>query len=176
MKPEVKAIVDAQRKSGAELINAVVSRAEIIASKKKDEIFYVDMVLDKEVNAYRKDDNGDYLRGTSYHIKISWFNLKSIILQSQEFGSLANRFVKEENFEALCLLLEKATISDLHVEVKAGLDKDNKPLVYINPFSKEEKPKVIEHDNFYDHLLELTLSQQAKEDLKEVRRSILLGK
>jgi hypothetical protein len=81
-----------------------------------------------------------------------------------------------ENFEALCLLLEKATISDLHVEVKTGVDKDGKPLVYINPFSKEEKPKVIEHDNFYDHLLELTLSQQAKEDLREVRRSILLGK
>lgn len=172
----VNEIVNDERKNGAvEVSGITVKNASVNNNEKNNENRYVVLTLDKEIDVYRKDkDTGDYVKGKHTSVVVSIYSVLAMIGENEDTAALRNYLAKEEHQDALEMLLNHANISLLLVDVHPAAEGDE-AVTYNNPFSRNPKPFVVQHDDTLAYMVSLNLSQKGKQRAEKIEDKILIG-
>ena len=173
---DVAKVVSDLVKDGAELVKGVVVRNAIVKDSKKenangDAQQYLVLTLNKDVNQYRKDDNGDYQPVVQPSCWVSLFGVLSHLSNNEKLAWSRNYFSR--NPQKLELLLSYATVDLIMVHVEPGTDDEGNAAVHVNPFSDTDKGREIEHEDIYTYITKLTLGDMGKKVLDTVLDNML---
>lgn len=107
------------------------------------------LTLDKEVDGYRQNDNGEYEPAKVNVIFVSAYSIGSILKDDENAAFAANHLMNHP--EALSVVLSRAKINIIQESVIAGTE-------YKNPFASSEDTTTFNHDVIINHIAKLTLS------------------
>jgi len=170
----VNEIVNDERKNGAvEVTGITVKNATVCNNEKNNENRYVVLTLDKEVEVYRKDkDTGDYVKGKHTSVVVSIYSVLAMIGENEDTCGLRNYLGKEEHQDALEMVLNRSTISLLLIDIHPAAEGEE-AVTYSNPFSRNPKPFVVQHDDTMAYMVALNLSQRGKQRAEKIEDKIL---
>lgn len=174
---DVKKVADKLVRLGAKRINnCVVRSASVIERDSYNTIVLrlntnVPMMVRKEL----EDGTEVWERGESNTVFITSISLNAVLGYNPELAAI-RRYLLEEP-EDLEMLLSYATVDVIQESVTAGTDDEGNPFTYVNPFSENGTERVIEHDSWYTHLINIDLGDTGydivddiKDALREARR------
>lgn len=112
----------------------------------------ISFTLDKPIDGYVADENGDFIEGKRNVIFTSTFALAGLIKESEELSWLANYIV--EHPKNLALLFNGASITIVQQLVGEGE-------IYSNPFTTKEVPDEVtfEHNTIINHIIDIKLGK-----------------
>lgn len=151
--------VAALLKSGAKRVdNLLIKRVNPVQEEKR---LRIDMVCDKPVAGYVKDDKA----GTFTRVEKTLFNTSSISIlrafeENEDLAWLYSYVSKNQAF-AIPVILSYATISIIQEDVVAGQ-------VYTDPFTGKEDAETLEHDNIYNHVVSIKLTDAGRQRVMDV--------
>lgn len=161
---ETKKVVDQLLKNGSKVVKGLKVTSVSISFEETHTRLAV--TVDTPVDGYVKDEKDNWVLGKTRTIFISLFNVTGLIKNTTEYGFAANQMV--ENPKGMLVLMSGATINIVQEPVKADTD-------YVNPFSekKDKEPYHVEHDNIFNHIVDITFSDFARRMLDQLAMSMV---
>ena len=146
---ERKDIIAQLLKEGAKSVKDVVIKNVTVTPTEK--YIRLGLTLDKEVDGYRANEDGNYVPAKVNVIFVSAFTIASLLKDDENAAFAANHLLSHP--DALGIVLSRAKITILQESVASGTD-------YKNPFSSENSDSVVfTHDAIINHISSLTLSE-----------------
>ena len=142
-----KEIIAQLLKDGAKSVKGLVIKNVTITQL--ESYTRLGLTLDKEVDGYRQNDNGEFEPAKVNVIFVSAFTIKSILQDNVEAAFAANHLVNHP--EALSVVLSRAEIDIVQESVVAGTE-------YKNPFVSSDTTTVFDHDTIINHISSIKLS------------------
>ena len=112
----------------------------------------VSLSLDDTVHGYTQNEDGTYADNGTNVIFVSLFSLVSTLRTIPGRSFIGNHIL--ENLDAIKVVLSGAKIDIIQEKVNEGDQ-------YVNPWSNNAAPKAINHDNYYNHVVNIKLDQFA---------------
>lgn len=145
---ETKEIIAQLIKNGAKEIKGVIVKNVTVTPM--DEYVRLGLTLDKEVNGYRVNDDGEYEEAKTKVIFVSAFTIAALLKEDDNAAFAANHLIKHP--DALGMIMSRATISIVQESVEAGAE-------YKNPFASESSDAtVFDHNTIINHVTDIKLS------------------
>ena len=154
--------VAALRKSGANEVKDL--RVVNVTVTEKDSWTRVALTLDKEVDGFVADDNGDYSKGKTRIVFLSLYTIAGVLKNTDDTMAIASYVVTHPT--ALQVLLSGATITILQQEVGANA-------TYTNPFTEEELQHESDHDSIFNYIASVSLSDKASRAVEKIEDKLL---
>lgn len=142
-----KEVVAQLLKNGAKDVKGLVIRNVTITQM--ESYTRLGLTLDKEVDGYRQNDNGEFEAHKTNVIFVSAFSIKSSLQDTDEAAFAANHLINHP--ESLSVVLSRAEIEIIQESVPAGTE-------YKNPFSSSETTTLFDHDTIINHVVGVKLS------------------
>lgn len=149
MKNYAQVVSDLRKNANIESVNGCVIKSTALTQRSNGDTV-VRVVLNKEVSAYVRNDDGDYVPSTSNIIYVVPFAFAKALEECEDVAFLSDYVNK--NPTIINAVLSYAKVDVFCEPVKAGDE-------YINPFSNKETPTVIENDNIYHHVANIRVSK-----------------
>lgn len=146
---ERKEIVAQLLKEGAKQIKDVTIKNVTVTPM--EEYVRLGLTLDKEIDGYRADDNGEYKEAKTNVIFVSAFTIAALLKDDDNAAFAANHLLKHP--DALGMILSRAKITIVQEQVVKGQE-------YKNPFASEDADTTMfDHDTIINHVITLTLGE-----------------
>lgn len=142
-----KEIIAQLLKNGAKSVKGLVVKNVTITQL--ESYTRLGLTLDKEVDGYRQNDNGEFEPAKVNVIFVSAFTIKSILQDNAEAAFAANHLINHP--EALSVVLSRAEIDIVQESIAAGTE-------YKNPFASSDTSTVFDHDTIINHISSIKLS------------------
>lgn len=149
MKNYAQVISDLRKNADVEFVNGCVVKGTKLVQRSNGDVV-VRVTLNKEVHAYTRDDDGNYVEGTSNIVYIAPFALARAIEECEDIAFLSDSVTT--NPIVINGVLSYAKCDIICQPVKEGTD-------YVNPFSNGEVAKVVKHDNVYHYCVNIKPSR-----------------
>lgn len=124
----------------------------------------VSFTLRNEVDGYRQDANGDWIKGKTNIIFSSAYAVAGVLKENDELAWLGNVILSNPN--CMNLLFSAAELSIIQQEIPAGED-------YVNPFSSNDKPTSKDYDWVVNHIVDIKLSKVGQKVYDKLMDNIL---
>ena len=160
---ERKEIIANLLKNGAKKVSDLVLKN--ITVTPMPEYVRLGLSLDKEVDAYRQDEEGDYEESKSNIIFVSAYTVSALLKDNEDAAFAANHLLKKP--EAFAVILSRAKVDIVQEKVAAGEE-------YHNPFNNDDTAVVFDHDTIINHLVDIKLSEVGMKRLDRLA-DIMLG-
>lgn len=126
----------------------------------------VAITLDKPVKAMVAQEDGSYVEGESNIIFVGNYSIVGALKENEDVAFAGNHLIQHP--KALNVILSGAKINIIQEAVTAGQQ-------YINPFSNNGAPTVVQHDSFYNHVFNIRLSAFGLKMLDKLAEKMLFG-
>ena len=126
----------------------------------------VAITLDKPVKAMVAQKDGSYVEGESNIIFVGNYSIVGALRENEDVAFAGNHLIKHP--QALNVILSGAKIKIIQDAVTAGQE-------YINPFSNNAAPTVVQHDSFYNHPFNIRLSAFGLKMLDKLAEKMMFG-
>lgn len=127
----------------------------------------VSITLNAPVKGYVADEEGNYSEGEVNVIFVSSFSVIAAFRNNSKTAFAGNYIAEHPN--CLQVLLSGAKIEIVQEAVIEGQE-------YINPWSSNSTPTLVEHDSYYNHITNIMeLSDISVELLKELAHMLMFG-
>lgn len=144
---ERKEIVAQLLKEGAKQVKDVTVKNVTVTPM--EEYVRLGLTLDKEVDGFRANDDGEYQEAKVNVIFVSAFTIAALLKEDDNAAFAANHLLKHP--DALGMILSRAKITVVQESVAKGQE-------YKNPFASEDADTtVFDHDTIINHITSLTL-------------------
>lgn len=156
----LKEIKTALIKEGAKEIKNLTVKNVTVAVK--ENYTRLGLTLDRDVDAYVADDEGNYKLGKSNVIFLSAFSVASMLRENEKTAFLGNKI--KDNPDLAEVFLSHATINIVQETVNAETE-------WVNPFKDEptdEDTVTYDHDVIINHLMGIELSETAIGYIKDI--------
>ena len=153
--------VAALRKSGAKSENVTIMNVTVTDCDKWTRIA---LTLDKEVDGYVADEDGEYRKGKTRIVFISLYSIASLFKNTDDTRAIASYVVAHPT--SLQILLSSAKGELLQEEIAANA-------TYINAFTGEEVENESDHDSIFNHLVSVTLSDKGLRAVEKIEDKLL---
>lgn len=145
---ETKEIIAQLIKNGAKRITDV--KIKNVTVTPMEEYTRLSFTLDKEVDGFRANENGDYEPAKTKIIFVSAYSIGAILKEDDDAAFAANHLIKHP--DALAMILSRATISIVQETVEEGVE-------YKNPFASDTaNTTVFDHNTIINHVTDIKLS------------------
>ncbi len=124
----------------------------------------VAITLDSEVHGYTQNLDGTYSDNGTNVIFVSLFSIVSALRTIPERSFICNHVL--EHIDAIKVILAGAKIDIIQEKVSEGEQ-------YVNPWSNKTEPKSINHDNYYNHVINIKLANFADIMMIEVAKKMM---
>ena len=124
----------------------------------------VSFTLRNEVDGYRQDTNGDWIKGKTNIIFSSAYAIAGVLKENDELAWLGNVILSNPN--CMNLLFSAAELSIIQQEIPAGED-------YINPFSSNGEATSKDYDWIVNHVVDIKLSKVGQKVYDKLMDNIL---
>lgn len=124
----------------------------------------VSITLDSEVHGYTQNPDGTYSDNGTNVIFVSLFSLVSTLRTIPGRSFIGNHIL--EHMDAIKVILAGAKIDIIQEKVTEGEQ-------YVNPWSDKAEPKTINHDNYYNHVVNIKLDDFANIMMIEVAKKMM---
>lgn len=159
---ETKEIVNNAIKNGAKIIKGLSVRNVLPTTM--ENYVRLGINLKESVPAYVVTENGDFQKGESHIIFSSTYAVGANLRDDDDAAFAVNHLINHP--EAMAMILAKAKIDILQIEVKAGD-------VYVNPFSENGEETVFDHDVIINNIIKIELSDFGKDKLDKLADKML---
>lgn len=149
------------RKSGAKSEKASVMNVTVTEC---DGWTRVALTLNKEVDGFVSDDEGNYSLGTTRVVFMSLYSIAGVLKNTDDTLAIASYVVNHPT--ALQILLSGAKIELLQQLVKANE-------TYTNAFTGEEQEHESDHDSIFNHIVALELSDKGLRAIEKIEDKLL---
>ena len=153
--------VAALRKAGATSENVTIMNVTV---KDCDTWTRIALTLDKEVDGYVADENGEYRKGTTHVVFLSLYSIASVLKNTDDTRAIASYVVAHPT--ALQILLSSAKCELLQEEIAANA-------TYINHFTGEEVENESDQDSIFNHIVSITLSDKGLRSVEKIEDKLL---
>lgn len=150
------------RKAGAKEYKDV--RVMNVTVTEKDSWTRIALTLDKEVDGFVSDDNGDYTKGTTRVVFLSLYSVAAVLKNNDDTLAIGSYVVNHPT--ALQILLSGAKIDILQQEVAANA-------TYLNHFTGEEVEHQSDHDSIFTHIVAIALSDKGSRAVEKIEDKLL---
>lgn len=150
------------RKAGAKEYKDV--RVMNVTVTEKDSWTRIALTLDKEVDGFVNDDNGDYTKGTTRVVFLSLYSVAAVLKNNDDTLAIGSYVVNHPT--ALQVLLSGAKIDILQQEVAANA-------TYLNHFTGEEVEHQSDHDSIFTHIAAIALSDKGNNAVEKIEDKLL---
>lgn len=154
--------VTSLRKAGAKEYKDV--RVMNVTVTEKDSWTRVALTLDKEVEGFVSDDEGNYTKGTTRVVFLSLYSIAGVLKNTDDTLAIAGYIVNHPT--ALQILLSGAKIDILQQEVTANS-------TYLNHFTGEEVEHQSDHDSIFTHIAAIALSDKGSRAVEKIEDKLL---
>lgn len=124
----------------------------------------VSFTLRNEVDGYRQDANGDWIKGKTNIIFSSAYAIAGVLKENDELAWLGNVILSNPN--CMNLLFSAAELSIIQQEIPAGED-------YVNPFSSNGEATSKDYDWVVNHIVDIKLSKVGQKVYDKLMDNIL---
>ena len=142
----IEIIAQLIKKGAKEVKNVTVKNVTVTPM---NEYVRLGLILDKEVDGYKIEDDGTYTPSKVKVIFVSAFTIAALLKEDDNAAFAANHLLKHP--DALAMILSRAQINILQQPVKAGEE-------YKNPFNDNADATTFNHDVIINHITEIKLS------------------
>lgn len=136
----------------------------ITIGDKVDEYQRISITLDKEVEQCVKDAQTGKVEHRMSNVVFTTTISAIAVLKESGAAFAANHI--QRHLEGLSNLFCDSKIDIIQEFVKDGTE-------YSNPFSSKDTKTTFEGDRYITHIIRLNLNDEAKQDLRELRRSMM---
>lgn len=150
------------RKAGAKEYKEV--RVVNVTVTDKNSWTRVALTLDKEVDGYVDDGNGNYSKGSTRIVFLSLYSIAGVMKNTDSTLAIASYVVNHPT--ALQVLLSGAKVDLLQQEVAANA-------TYLNHFTGEEVQHESDHDSIFTHIASLVLSDKGNNAVEKIEDKLL---
>lgn len=154
--------VAALRKSGAKEVKDL--RIMNVTVTDCDSWTRIALTLDKEVDGFVADEEGNYSKGTTRVVFLSLYSIASVLKNTNDTLAIASYVVNHPT--ALQILLSGATITLLQQEIGANA-------TYVNPFTEEETEHDADHDSIFNYIASVALSDKGNRAIEKIEDKLL---
>lgn len=127
----------------------------------------VAMTLQENVKGYVVDEDGvTYKEGEVKTIFISNYSIIANLRENDDVAFIGNWLV--EHKKALNVVLSDATVDIIQEVVTQGQE-------YTNPFSDNPTPTIVQHDNYYNHVVNIRLGKRGLASVEKIADKMLFG-
>lgn len=160
---EIQEVKNALLKNGAKEVKGLTIKNVTVTAM--SEYTRLGITLDKEVQCYVADSEGNYNLSATKIIFVSAFSIASLLKDNDDAAFAANHLVSHP--EAMAMIMSRAKINILQQSVAAGEE-------YHNPFSNnEDNTTVFDHDVIINYITDITLSDFGMKRLEKLADMML---
>uniref|UniRef100_A0AAU8ML08 Coat protein n=1 Tax=Geladintestivirus 2 TaxID=3233134 RepID=A0AAU8ML08_9CAUD len=160
---EKKLVIESLLKKGAELVKDVKVRNVTVTPQ--ENYVRLGITIDKSIKSFvTKDEGVTYEEGETKVIFISLFSVASILKDNDDVAFAVDSLIK--NPDSIKIILSRATINIIQEYVTGGEQ-------YVNPWSDNPIPTVIEHDAIINHIIDIKLSEFALKKIDKLADAML---
>ncbi len=149
MKNYKQVVSDLRKDANVECVNGCVIKSTALTQRSNGDTV-IRVVLNKDVPAYVRNEDGDYVPSKSNIIYVAPFVFAKALEECEDAAFLSDYIIKNPTIVNAVISYAKCDV--IGQPVKAGDD-------YINPFSNKEVATTIENDNIYHHVVNIQLSR-----------------
>ena len=153
--------VAALRKSGAKSENVTIMNVTV---KDCDKWTRIVLTLDKEVDGYVADAEGNWTLGKTRIVSMSLYSVASVLKNTNDTRAIASYVVAHPT--ALQILLSSANCELLQEEIAANA-------TYTNHFTGEEVENESDHDSIFNYLVSIVLSDKGHNAVEKIENKLL---
>lgn len=143
---ETKAVVNKLKSEGAK---EVVAKVKNVTVTVEETYTRVALTLDKEVDGYRQNDEGNWEKGKTNVIFTSLFALIAMLKENDDAAFAANHLLKHP--DAMSVVMSRSEVTVLQEAVTSGQ-------VYKSPWSENAEERTFDHDTIINHVVDIKLS------------------
>lgn len=160
---EIQEVKNALLKNGAKEVKGLTIKNVTVTPM--SEYTRLGITLDKEVQGYVADSEGNYNLSNTKIIFVSAFSIASLLKDNDDAAFAANHLVSHP--EAMAMIMSRAKINILQQSVASGEE-------YHNPFSNnEDNTTVFDHDVIINYITDITLSDFGMKRLEKLADMML---
>lgn len=164
-----KEIINNLVKDGAALTKGLkVMRATLYEDEEKRQKLC--FTLDKDIDMFKPNDDGDFVmtKGNTCHAFVN--QVLAVLEENEKYRDVLWRYREEP--KRLQTLLSGATIDIIGEHVMPTNTEDPDDEGYVNPFSKNGKPSIVENENIFYSVVQVVLTQKATNRLEELYKEL----
>lgn len=160
---ETKEVIAQLIREGAKQIKDVTIKNVTVTPM--DEYVRLGLTINKEVDGFRANENGEYEPAKTHIIFVSAFTIAALLKENDDAAFAANHLLKHP--DAMGMILSRAKVTVIQQSVEQGAE-------YKNPFAGEDaKPTVFDHATIVNHITDLELSDFGAKRLERLADMML---
>ena len=149
------------RKAGAKSEHVTIVNVTV---KDCDTWTRICLTLDKEVDGYVADAEGNWILGKTRIVSMSLYSIAGVLKNTDDTRAIASYVVDHPT--ALQILLSSAKVEILQQEIAANE-------TYVNAFTNEETEYESDHDSLFNHIVSIDLSDKGRKAVEKIEDKLL---
>lgn len=164
----IESLLKAINEETGELKNELVKGVKInnITVTPQENYVRLGLTTKTPIKAYVADSKipGKFELGENNIIFVSLYSIAAVLRDVDQARFAVDHMIN--NPESTKIILDGAKLDIIQEHVSANTE-------YVNPWSKEEKPKLFTHDQIINHVIDVQLSDFALSNLKDLAKDMM---